>query len=421
MLCHLRYHRKKKYNMNKKGFTLVELLAVIAILALLVIIALPNVLSMFNNAKKDLFLTEAKNVFKESAKKYISDNMHSSKEGNTYCKSKTDSKNPLDMDSNDTYYYIEKDSMGKTTKIVIWNESGYVAKAIGDNVELNSLNSDTVTEGNNTDVTCENVLSKLNIIPKLTKDYTLVLNAEQNVREGTFNVSGKINSSSNTTDFNKVKYVLYRKITFDRNGTGTVDVDFKKIKEFTQSNKEENFAFNVVDEEYNNYCSSADYKIEAYTDYNVKIGEAIAKHEYCFVAGTKVKTESGYKNIEDIKIGEKVYSYNLDTNELELKEVTHLIRSTTMDTFKMTIGNKTIEMSPRHQIYIIDKGWTRAYDVKSGDMMLSINGEKIEITNIEYIKYDKPIQTYNLTVEGNSNYFVTDIQVLVHNMPSTIC
>ena len=34
--------------MNKKGFTLVELLAVIAILALLIIIALPNVLEMFN-------------------------------------------------------------------------------------------------------------------------------------------------------------------------------------------------------------------------------------------------------------------------------------------------------------------------------------------------------------------------------------
>ena len=46
--------------MNKKGFTLVELLAVIAILALLVIIALPNVLSMFNNAKKDLFYNRSK-------------------------------------------------------------------------------------------------------------------------------------------------------------------------------------------------------------------------------------------------------------------------------------------------------------------------------------------------------------------------
>ena len=33
--------------MKKKGFTLVELLAVIAILAILVIVAMPNVLGMF--------------------------------------------------------------------------------------------------------------------------------------------------------------------------------------------------------------------------------------------------------------------------------------------------------------------------------------------------------------------------------------
>ena len=92
--------------MNKKGFTLVELLAVIAILAILVLVAVPNVLGMFNKAKKDTFLTEAKNIFKESASKYISDNMHNSNEGNIYCKSETDSKNPLDMDIGDTYYYI---------------------------------------------------------------------------------------------------------------------------------------------------------------------------------------------------------------------------------------------------------------------------------------------------------------------------
>ena len=45
--------------MNKKGFTLVELLAVIAILAILVIIALPNVLSMYNEARKNTFVTES--------------------------------------------------------------------------------------------------------------------------------------------------------------------------------------------------------------------------------------------------------------------------------------------------------------------------------------------------------------------------
>ena len=41
--------------MKKKGFTLVELLAVIAILAILVIIALPNVLELYRNARKNAF------------------------------------------------------------------------------------------------------------------------------------------------------------------------------------------------------------------------------------------------------------------------------------------------------------------------------------------------------------------------------
>ena len=72
-------------------------------------------------------------------------------------------------------------------------------------------------------------------------------------------------------------------------------------------------------------------------------------------------------------------------------------------------------MTSKHQVYIVDKGWTRAYNIKIGDMMLSASGDKVKITNIEHIKYNEPIDTYNLTVEDNSNYFVTDIQVLVHN------
>ena len=46
--------------MKKRGFTLVELLAVIAILAILVIIALPNVLKMFNDSKKNAFIVQAR-------------------------------------------------------------------------------------------------------------------------------------------------------------------------------------------------------------------------------------------------------------------------------------------------------------------------------------------------------------------------
>ena len=394
--------------MNKKGFTLVELLAVIAILALLVIIALPNVLSMFNKAKKDTFLTEAKSIFKESTNKYISDNMHNSNEGNIYCKSETDSKNPLDMDIGNTYYYIEKDNTGKTIKFVAWNSSGYVTKIVGDNVMLNDVTGNNVSESSVKDITCNNVLTNLDVEPKLTKTYTINANASaETSNKGKLTIS--IASSNTTDEFNKVKYIIYKK-----NNT-----EYVEIHETVLTNKSNNFTLNYYDKSFSN-SKDMYYKVEAYTENNLKIGEKEFTHLFfCFVAGTKVKTENGFKNIEDIKIGDKVYSFNLDNNEIELKEVLELIHSSAKDTYKMTIGGKTVEMTSKHQVYIVDKGWTRAYNIKIGDMMLSANGDKVKITNIEHIKYDEPIDTYNLTVEDNSNYFVTDIQVLVHNaLPS---
>ena len=396
--------------MNKKGFTLVELLAVIAILALLVIIALPNVLSMFNKAKKDTFLTEAKSIFKESTNKYISDNMHNSNEGNIYCKSETDSKNPLDMDIGNTYYYIEKDSTGKTIKFVAWNSSGYVTKIVGDNVMLNDVTGNNVSESSAKDITCNNVLTNLEVEPKLTKTYTINANASaETSNKGKLTIS--IASSNTTDEFNKVKYIIYKK-----NNT-----EYVKIHETVLTNKSNNFTLNYYDESFSN-SKDMYYKVEAYTENNLKIGEKEFTHLFfCFVAGTKVKTENGFKNIEDIKIGEKVYSFNLDNNEIELKEVLELIHSSAKDTYKLTIGGKTVEMTSKHQVYIVDKGWTRAYNIKIGDMMLSASGDKVKITNIEHIKYDEPIDTYNLAVEDNSNYFVTDIQVLVHNVtPSKV-
>ena len=61
--------------MKKKGYTLVELLAVIAILAILVIIALPNVLGMFNSAKKNTFVTELQTIYSTAETQFVSDSM----------------------------------------------------------------------------------------------------------------------------------------------------------------------------------------------------------------------------------------------------------------------------------------------------------------------------------------------------------
>ena len=103
--------------MKNKGFTLVELLAVIAILAILVIIALPNVLKMFNDSKKNSFLTEAKTVYSEVSKKYISESMKGNKL--TYVSSEDDTK--LDMTGKKLQYCVLLNADGSVKSMKVSN------------------------------------------------------------------------------------------------------------------------------------------------------------------------------------------------------------------------------------------------------------------------------------------------------------
>ena len=125
--------------MNKKGFTLVELLAVIAILAILVLVAVPNVLNMFNQAKKDVFLTDAKNIYKEISKKYISENMKGNKISNI-----SNDNNKLDMDTNDLKYNVKLNNDGSIKKFEVSN-GNYCIRGKFNN--LGELTEDKVKEG----------------------------------------------------------------------------------------------------------------------------------------------------------------------------------------------------------------------------------------------------------------------------------
>ena len=99
--------------MKKKGFTLVELLAVIAILAVLVIIALPNVLRMFRNAKQNTFTNEVQNLVRSAEDKFVTSSILSGK--NTCFDS---SSNPLDMSGRDNLIYkIKLTNKGKVIEV----------------------------------------------------------------------------------------------------------------------------------------------------------------------------------------------------------------------------------------------------------------------------------------------------------------
>lgn len=139
----------------KKGFTLIELLAVIAILAILVIIAIPNIIELYNKSKKEIFVTEIKNVYKKVEENYVSTKL---KEEHIF-RINSEDNTKLDMNGNKLKYCIILNDEGK---ILFMNASdGNYIIEINKNNKFEDINKDNVTEGNLNDFNCKSIPATL--------------------------------------------------------------------------------------------------------------------------------------------------------------------------------------------------------------------------------------------------------------------
>jgi RHS repeat-associated protein len=136
----------------------------------------------------------------------------------------------------------------------------------------------------------------------------------------------------------------------------------------------------------------------------------------CFTAGTKVLTDEGEKNIEDIKVGDKVLSKDEVTGEQAYKEVTHLYRNDKEIIYELTVGDQVIETTDNHPFWVEGKGWVLAADLQVGDELQQSNGNTLTIDNIKIVKHDEKVKVYNFTVADFHTYFVSDLGIWVHNI-----
>ena len=136
----------------------------------------------------------------------------------------------------------------------------------------------------------------------------------------------------------------------------------------------------------------------------------------CFVAGTEIKTDEGYRNIEDIHAGDLVYAKNTETGEEGYKEVVRVFVKESDELIYLTVGDEEITTTPSHPFYVVDKGFVEAVELEIGDEVETADGERLFVTDIRYEYLDVPVTVYNFEVADWHTYYVSDEDVLVHNV-----
>ena len=153
---------------------------------------------------------------------------------------------------------------------------------------------------------------------------------------------------------------------------------------------------------------------------NYQVGKAaeevgVCANGECFVAGTKVKTAEGDKNIEDVAEGDEVWAYDEETGDLALKKVVQTFVRESCDITYVTIAGDQITATSNHPFYVVGQGFLMAGDLKAGDEVLLLDGSIETVEAVVSEKLETPIKVYNFEVEDCHTYYVSEQGVLVHN------
>ena len=142
----------------------------------------------------------------------------------------------------------------------------------------------------------------------------------------------------------------------------------------------------------------------------------VCSNGVCFVAGTQVLTETGNTAIENIQVGDYVWSTNPETNETEIKRVARIFRNEASEIVHIKLNGETITCTNEHPFYSPILGWTAACKLKAGDILVTLNGNLIVVEWVQHEILESPVTVYNFEVEDFHTYYVGDNDgVLVHN------
>lgn len=162
-------------------------------------------------------------------------------------------------------------------------------------------------------------------------------------------------------------------------------------------------------------ATSATYMSGRSMNILLKDSDKLQKTGRCFTSETLIDAEKGHKPIEELKVGDKVYSENPETGEKGLKEITGIFVNETKTLRHIWVGDKELNTTRKHPFYVIGKGWTEARKLRVGDTLQLFSGEVAVVNKVEDEVLRDPIRVYNFEVADWNTYFVSELDVFVHN------
>jgi len=138
----------------------------------------------------------------------------------------------------------------------------------------------------------------------------------------------------------------------------------------------------------------------------------------CLLSGTKILTENGEKNIEDIKVNDVVLGFDEANNKVKAVKVLKKHEHITLGYYRIELDDgTTLFITGNHLVW--SDGYKPVDNIKESDVLMQKKAIGVTLVKIKQIKfYNKKATVYDIRTSLTHNFFANGI--LVHNKISTL-
>jgi hypothetical protein len=143
----------------------------------------------------------------------------------------------------------------------------------------------------------------------------------------------------------------------------------------------------------------------------------------CLHGDTKIWTESGHKDARNIRVGDKVYTYNKNDGTLSLSEVTDWVNNGKQQIWEVVAGSHSLKANFNHPLLAFDIRTNRTEYVtvenlsQEHHLLATVNDGSVAFENIyKIVKTTEFEDVFDVRVASDNHNFIAD-GIVSHNSP----